>query len=72
MAKSSKKGAYGTSWLVSVILALIPVTNIILGIVHRAKKGNTLGIILNIILAPVFYVVDLITVIFANKLVLLA
>lgn len=72
MAKSAKKGAYGTSWLVSVILAIIPVTNIILGIVARAKKGKILGVVLNVLIAPVFYVVDLITVIFANKLVLLA
>lgn len=70
MAKSSKKGAYGTSWLLSVILAIIPLTNVILGIVSRAKHGNIVGVILNIILCPVFYVLDLITVIFANKLVL--
>ena len=71
MAKSSK-GYFGLDWIVCVILAIIPVTNLICGIVTRAQRGNILGLILNIVLAPLFYVVDLITIILKKDLVLLA
>ena len=71
MAKSSK-GYFGLDWIVCVILAIIPVTNLICGIVTRAQRGNILGLILNIVLAPLFYIVDLITIILKKDLVLLA
>lgn len=71
MAKSSR--AYlGLDWIVSLILAIIPVTNIILGIVERVQRGNLLGAILNFFLAPLFYVVDLITMILQKDIVFLA
>lgn len=71
MAKSSK-GYFGLDWIVCVILAIIPITNLICGIVTRAQRGNILGLILNIVLAPLFYIVDLITIILKKDLVLLA
>lgn len=68
MAKKSKKGYLGLSFIPSLILAIFPVTNIILGIVARVQKGNLFLAILNIILAPVFYIVDLVSIILHNKL----
>ena len=71
MAK--KKGlAYGFDRIINIILAIIPITNIILGIVKRATSGNILGAVLNFFLAPIFYIVDLITVILYDRLILLA
>jgi hypothetical protein len=71
MAKSSR--AYlGLDWIVSLILAIIPFTNVILGIVERVQRGNLLGAILNIFLAPLFYIVDLITMILQKDIVFLA
>lgn len=72
MAKKKKSGAYGCGRILNIILAIIPVTNLILGIVKRAVTGHVIGAVLNFFLAPIFYVVDLITVICCNKLVLAA
>ncbi|MEG1608787.1 MAG: hypothetical protein RR348_02860 [Clostridia bacterium] len=71
MAKSSKD-YFGLPWIVSVILAIIPVTNIIFGIVIRATRGKVLGAVLNFFLCPLFWLVDLITIIASKKVTFLA
>lgn len=71
MAKKSKV-YLGLSWIVSLILAIFPLTNVILGIVTRVQRGNILGAVLNVILFPLFYIVDLVTFILQGDLVLLA
>ena len=71
-ASINSKGYFGMAWLLNVILAIIPLSNVIFGIVIRAMRGNILGAILNFILCPIFYVIDLITIIFTNDLKLLA
>ena len=70
--KKSTGGAYGLGRILNLILAIIPVTNIIFGIVKRATTGHPIGAILNFFLAPLFYIVDLVTVIVSDKLVLAA
>ena len=72
MAKGKSKSAYGFGRIVNIILAIIPITNIIFGIVKRATTGHLIGAVLNFFLAPLFYIIDLITVILDDKLVLLA
>jgi len=72
MAKSRQKAYLGLSWIVSLILAIIPFTNVILGIVTRATRGNWLGLILNIVLCPLFYIIDLVTIIVSKDLTVLA
>ena len=72
MAKGKSKSAYGFGRIVNIILAIIPITNIILGIINRATTGHLIGAVLNFFLAPLFYIIDLITVILDDKLVLLA
>lgn len=67
-----QKAYLGLSWLVSLILAIIPVTNIVLGIVTRIQRGNILGAVLNIFLCPIFYIIDLITIILCKDVVVLA
>jgi len=71
MAKS-KKAYLGLDWIISLILAIIPITNVILGIVTRVQRENWLGVLLNIILAPIFYFIDLITMILSKDLTVLA
>lgn len=69
----ARQRAYlGLDWIVSLILAIIPVTNVILGWVTRAQRKNWIGLILNIVLAPVFYVIDLVTMIISKDLIILA
>lgn len=67
MAKRNK--AYlKQEFLISLILAIIPITNVVLGIVFRLQKGKLVLAILNLILSPIFYVVDLVSVILNNDL----
>lgn len=68
---ASTKRYFGLSWVVCLILAILP-TNIICGIITRAQRGNILGVILNIILAPIFYIIDLVTMIIARDITILA
>ena len=73
MAKKAG-GAYGLGLdkIIDIILAIIPITSIILGIVRRATTGHLLGAVLNFFLAPIFWVVDIVTVVLNDKLELLA
>ena len=66
MAK--KKGYLGLPWIAAVILAIIPITNIILGIFIRFTSGKLLMALLNIILFFVFYFVDLFSIIVNKRL----
>ena len=68
----AKQRAYlGLGWIISIILAILP-TNVILGIITRIMRENWLGVILNIILAPIFYIIDLVTIILSKDLTVLA
>ena len=69
---AAKKNSYGFDRIINLILAIIPITNIILGVYNRIKKENWLGVILNIVLFFVFYWVDLVTIILYDDLRLLA
>ncbi|MDR0975759.1 MAG: hypothetical protein LBM01_02250 [Christensenellaceae bacterium] len=60
------KAYLGLDWIVSLILAIIPITNIILGIVTRVQRESILLAILNFFLCPLFYILDLVSII-VNK-----
>jgi len=68
------KAYLGLDWIVSLILAIIPITNIVLGIVTRVQRENWLGAILNCIpfLWPIYWIVDLVTMIINKDLTVLA
>lgn len=68
MAAKKNKAYLKQEFLISLILALIPITNLVLGILHRLQKGNLILAVLNFFLAPIFYVVDLVSVILNNDL----
>ena len=72
MAKSRQKAYFGLPWIVSLILAIIPFTSWILGIVVRFSRGNILGGILNIPFGFIFWVIDLVTMITSKDLTVLA
>lgn len=69
--KSSKKAYFGLNWIISIILAILP-TNVICGIITRIMRENWIGLILNIVLAPIFYIIDLVTIILNKDLTILA
>lgn len=68
MAVKKNKAYMKQSFIISLILAIIPITNLILGVLHRLGKGKILLVVLNIVLAPVFIIVDLVSVILNNDL----
>ena len=69
--KSSQKAYFGLDWIISLILAILP-TNILCGIITRIMRQNWLGLVLNIVLAPLFYIIDLVTIIVHKDLTILA
>jgi hypothetical protein len=68
---ASGRAYFGLPWIVSVILAIFPI-NVLLGIITRLLRGNILGVLLNIILAPIFYIIDLVTIILYKDITVLA
>ena len=49
MAKSGGKDYFGLSWIVSLILCIIPITSWILGFVTRFKEGAWIAGIIRVI-----------------------
>ena len=69
MAKSGGKDYFGLSWIVSLILSIIPVTCWILGIVTRFKEGKIVAGILRIFLTfPVIWILDIVFMILGHKI----
>lgn len=69
---ASTKRYFGLDWVVCLILAIIPITSIICGVITRIQRGNILGAILNIILCPIFYIIDIVTMIISRDITILA
>ncbi len=70
---ASKQRAYlGLDWIISLILAIIPITSVVLGIITRVERKNYIGAILNFFLCPIFWIVDLVSMIIKKDLFVLA
>lgn len=69
---ASTKRYFGLGWVVCLILAIIPVTSLVCGIITRVQRGNILGAILDFVLFPVFYVIDIVTMIVSRDITVLA
>lgn len=60
MAKASSKDYFGLSWIVSLILAIIPVTAWICGMVTRFQEGKIVAGIIRIFGGWLIWLLDLI------------
>ncbi|MBR4123992.1 MAG: hypothetical protein IKR12_00280 [Clostridia bacterium] len=60
MAKASSKDYFGLSWIVSLILAIIPVTAWICGMVTRFQEGKIVAGIIRIFGGWLIWILDLI------------
>ncbi len=68
MAKSGG-GYFGLGRLVSIILAIIPVTSLICGLIMSAQKGHWLWFVLRLLVGwNIFWIIDLICMIVYNKI----
>ena len=66
---SKKKDYFGWGRLLSIILAIIPVTAFILGIVTRFQEKKYVAAILRLVLGwNIIWVLDLILMIFTGKI----
>lgn len=63
---------FGPSWIVAIILAIIPGVNWVLGFVHRLVRGNLLGAVVYLFFGGILGFVDLITIILFKKIIFLA
>ncbi len=66
---SKKKDYFGLGRLLSIILAIIPVTSLILGIVTRFQEKKFVAAILRLVLGwNIIWLLDLILMIFTGKI----
>lgn len=66
---SKKKDYFGLGRLLSIILAIIPVTSLILGIVTRFQEKKYVAAILRLVLGwNIIWLLDLILMIFTGKI----
>ena len=69
MAKNASKDYFGLSWIVSLILAIIPVTSFVLGVVTRFKEGHWVCALIRIFFGwNIIWVLDLLFMIFTHHI----
>ena len=69
MAKSSSKDYFGLGKIVSLILAIIPVTSWVLGIVTRFKEGKIVAGIIRIFFGfNIIWILDLVFMILNGRI----
>ena len=69
MAKRSSKDYFGLSPLVSLILAIIPVTSLVCGFLTRLQEGKIVAAVLRLVLGwNVIWLLDLIFIILNGKI----
>lgn len=68
MSKKASVGYFGLGYIVSLILAIIPPTSWICGVITAFQRGNILGGLIRIFLGfNIFWIIDLITMIIHKK-----
>ncbi|MCR5456764.1 MAG: hypothetical protein K6F14_01670 [Clostridiales bacterium] len=68
MAKS-KKDYFGLPWIVSLILAIIPITSWLFGFIIRFREGKIVAGLIRLIFGfTVVWLLDLIFMIFGHKI----
>ena len=68
MAKKTSKDYFGLSWIVSLILAIIPFTAWLCGVVTRLQEGKIIAGIIRIFGGLIIWVLDLISMILNHKI----
>lgn len=73
MAKKKKNDYFGLSYIVSVILAIIPITAVICGLVTRFQESTLAGVVRLIITltgvgAALLWFIDLVLIIFKKRI----
>lgn len=72
MARKGKGYWFGTDWIVSIILSVIPGLNWWLGVIHRIIKKNFLGAIVYVFFGWILGFLDFVTILLGNEITFLA
>ena len=66
---SGKKDYFGLAWIVSLILAIIPVTSWLCGAIVRLQEGKIVAFLLRLLLGwGIIWLIDLILMIFKHQI----
>ena len=68
MAKKSSKDYLGLGRLVSIILAIIPFTAWILGVVTRFKEGKIIAGVIRIVGGAIIWIADLVLMLLTGRI----
>ncbi len=69
MAKKGGKDYFGLAWIVSLILAIIPVTSWLCGAITRFQEGHWICALIRLFLGfNIIWILDLICMIFGHKI----
>ena len=69
MAKKSSKDYFGLDWIVSLILAIIPVTSWICGAVTRFQEGKLVAGLIRLVFGfNIVWILDLVFMIMNHKI----
>ncbi len=68
MAAKSSKDYFGLAWIVSLILAIIPFTSWLLGVITRFSEGKIVAGIIRIFGGWLIWIFDLICMIFSHHI----
>ena len=69
MAKTIKKDYFGLAWIISLILAIIPITSWVLGFITRFSEGHWVcGLIRLIFGWNIIWILDIIFMIFTHHI----
>lgn len=64
------KDYFNLGWLVSLILAIIPITSFILGVITRFSEGKIVAALCRLLLGwNIIYILDLISIIFRGRII---
>lgn len=69
MAAKSKKDYFGLSWIVSLILCILPVTSWILGVATRFKEGHLVCAIVRLVFGwNIIWILDIICMVMSHHI----
>ncbi len=67
---ASKKDYFGMSYIVSVILAIIPITSLILGILTRFSEGKIVAGLLRLLLGwNIIWILDIVFMVLNKRII---
>lgn len=65
----AKRDYFGLDWIVSVILAIIPITSLVCGVITRFQEGKYVAAILRIILGwNIIWILDIVFMLVKHRM----